>query len=472
MSAAPEDAVARRDAIVVASSAAAYPAIRTAIVDRFIQFNEWPTSRKTALLSGLVLIAHIVGSTAAHLGFHVSSNIDLPRLDRFLMVWCGFVAVYFLISVLVMRSGREGRWTAYGWVSIYSIFIAMLFHLFGTMSSPHVLWYPAAISLWALYFDERVGLFSAVFLFGLVVGVGVLELHDVLDYAPLLLNRTVDAQRNVGWFTAHVLVILVLLSLSFALQWLAIATRRIQGARLHDAHAMLDRSTRLIRRYVPVQIADGILSGRDHAPIQNERRQISIFFSDLAGFSEIAERLAPEHLARVINEYFSEMNAIAHRHGGTVDELSGDAILVLFGAPQATDDRDHALRAARMSLDMQSAVEVLNRDWAAAGIDVVFRVRMGINTGVVTIGHFGSTDRMKYTALGTHVNLAARLQSSCAPGGVLVSQATWELVGAEIECTPVGELQLKGISRPVMTYAIADTPALTVQARSGSSSNN
>lgn len=433
------------------------PALRTALVDWFIEFNHWPTSRKTALLSGLVLIAHVVGSAAARMGFDASSNIDLPRLDAFLMVWCGFVALYFLLSVTVARSGREGRWTAYGWVSIYSVFIAILFHLFGTMSSPHVLWYPAAISLWALYFDERVGMFSAVFLFALLVGVGLLELQGVLDYAPLLLNRTVDAQRSVGWFGAHAVVILVLLSLSFALQWLAIATRRIQAARLHDANAMLDRSTRLIRRYVPVQIADGILSGRDHTPVQNERRQLSIFFSDLAGFSEIAERLAPEHLARVINEYFSEMNAIAQRHGGTVDELSGDAILVLFGAPQATDDRDHALRAARMSLEMQSVVESLNRRWATDGIEAVFRVRMGINTGVVTVGHFGSSDRMKYTALGTHVNLAARLQASCVPGRVLVSQSVWELVGAEIACQPMGQMQLKGISAPVMTYAIVET---------------
>lgn len=435
------------------------PPLRTALVDRFIEFNQWPTSRKTALLSGLVLIAHVVGSIAARLGFVASSNIDLPRLDAFLMLWCAFVAVYFLLSLAVARSGHEGRWTAYGWVSGYSLFIAALFHLFGTMSSPHVLWYPAAISLWALYFDERVGLFSAVFLFGLVVGVGVLELQGVLDYAPLLLNRTVDAQRSVGWFSAHVLVILVLLSLSFALQWLAIATRRIQGTRLRDAHAMLDRSTRLIRRYVPVQIADGILSGRDHTPFQNERRQLSIFFSDLAGFSEIAERLAPEHLARVINEYFSEMNAIAQRHGGTVDELSGDAILVLFGAPQATDDRDHALRAARMAQEMHSVVESLNRRWASAGIDAVFRVRMGINTGVVTVGHFGSSDRMKYTALGTHVNLAARLQANCVPGRVLVSQAIWELISAEIACQPVGQMQLKGISAPVMTYAIVGISA-------------
>lgn len=426
----------------------------SALVDRFIELNSWPTARKTALLSGLVLVAHLVGSIAAHLGFVYSSNLDMPRLDVFLALWCACVASMFVTSLWVARSGREGRWTAYVWVSTYSVFIAMLFHLFGTMSSPHVLWYPAAISLWALFFDERIGLFSALLLFALVVIVGLLELLGLLAYAPLLLDRTVDAQRNVGWFVAHVLVMIVLLSLSFALQWLAIATRRLQAVRLREAHALLDRSNRLIRRYVPAQIAEDILERRlpDDAP--NERRSLCIFFSDLVGFTEIAERLDPEDLSRVINAYFSRMTAIAQAHGGTVDELSGDAILVFFGAPHATDDRDHALRAVRMGLDMQDAVHALNREWRQDGIDVLLQVRMGINSGVVTIGHFGSSERMKYTALGTQVNVAARLQSHCEPGTILASQSVWDLVSDTLPGKANGALQLKGISRPIMTYRL------------------
>jgi class 3 adenylate cyclase len=179
-----------------------------------------------------------------------------------------------------------------------------------------------------------------------------------------------------------------------------------------------------------------------------------VFFSDLEGFTEISERLDPEDLSQVMNEYFTEMTAIATRHGGTVDELSGDAILVLFGAPQFTSERDQALRAARMAMEMQTAVTRLNARWFAAGIDVVFRVRMGINSGMVTVGHFGSPDRMKYTALGTHVNLAAHLEAGCAPGRVLVSHATWHWIHDAIECRPMGEVQFKGLSRPVRTYEL------------------
>lgn len=129
---------------------------------------------------------------------------------------------------------------------------------------------------------------------------------------------------------------------------------------MSEAHQQLERSSRLIRRYVPSQIADAILSGGEQVADKHERRKLTIFFSDLVGFTEIAEELEPEDLSRVLNEYFSEMTAIAQKHGGTVDELSGDAILIFFGAPVATDDKDHALRATRMAVEMQQAMDGLN----------------------------------------------------------------------------------------------------------------
>ncbi|WP_133880574.1 adenylate/guanylate cyclase domain-containing protein [Panacagrimonas perspica] len=430
------------------------PDLRTRLVERFIAFNTWPASRKLALLTGPVLLAHLVGSTVAHFGFDASANIDLARLDTFLGWWSGAVAGFFALSLWLVYTARDWRAVPYAWVAVYSLFIVWMLHLFGTMSSPHMLWYPAVITLWAIYFDERVGVFSAAYLFVWIVLVGVLEVQGVIDYAPLLLDRTVDAQRNLGWLSAHVLVTVVLLSLSFLLQWLALSVRRVQETRLRQANALLDRSMRLIRRYVPTQIADDILAGGAQATGDNERRRLTIFFSDLVGFTEIAERLDPEDLSRIINEYFSEMTAIAERNGGTVDELSGDAILVLFGAPRFTNDRDHALRSVRTALQMQEAVRVLNARWAADGIDVAFCVRMGINSGVVTIGHFGSPDRMKYTALGTHVNVAARLQAICEPAQILISQATWLLVNDRMECASRGDVQLKGLQRPVTTYQV------------------
>jgi class 3 adenylate cyclase len=147
------------------------------------------------------------------------------------------------------------------------------------------------------------------------------------------------------------------------------------------------------------------------------------------------------------------MTAIADRHSGTVDELQGDAILILFGAPEATDDRDHAVRAVQMAVEMQHAMTALNASWRRAGISEEITVRMGIHTGVVTIGNFGSPQRMKDAALGKHVNLAARLQTNCEPGKILLSHATWLLASDRIECTAMGAVMVKGIVKPVLTYA-------------------
>jgi len=210
----------------------------------------------------------------------------------------------------------------------------------------------------------------------------------------------------------------------------------------------------LIRRYVPEQVADAVLSGAPEAIERHERRKLTIFFSDLVGFTDLSEELEPEDLAMVLHDYFTEMSAIARRHAGTVDDLVGDAILVFFGAPEFTDDHDQALRAVRMAVEMQEAMGPLNRRWASAGIPETLQVRMGINTGVVTVGNFGSAERTKYTALGKQVNIAARIQSHCEPGKVLLSHATWLLVRDEITCTPKGELTLKGLHKPMPAYEV------------------
>lgn len=218
--------------------------------------------------------------------------------------------------------------------------------------------------------------------------------------------------------------------------------------------SQLQASQRLLRRYVPEQVADAVLSGESESVDRHERRKLSVFFSDLVGFTDLSEELEPEDLAMVLHDYFTAMSAIARKHAGTVDDLIGDAILVLFGAPESTDDHDQALRAVRMAVEMQEAMGPLNQRWESAGIPETLRVRMGVNTGLATVGNFGSEERTKYTALGKQVNIAARIQSHCEPGKVLLSHATWLLVRDQIPCIPRGELSLKGLHKPMPAYEV------------------
>ncbi|MCW5827717.1 MAG: adenylate/guanylate cyclase domain-containing protein [Deltaproteobacteria bacterium] len=217
----------------------------------------------------------------------------------------------------------------------------------------------------------------------------------------------------------------------------------------------LARSNALIRRYVPHQLADQLEAGELPDTSAHERKKLVIFFSDIQGFTQAADQLEAEEFSRILNEYLQEMTAIASVHGGTIDKFIGDAILIFFGAPKATSDQDHALRCVRMAVDMQKRVGELNDKWFNEGIQVPFRVRMGINAGVATVGSFGSTGRMDYTAIGNQVNLASRLQTHCEPGKILLSHAAWALVKDHLPCIEKGEIQVKGIHYPVRTYEVA-----------------
>lgn len=242
---------------------------------------------------------------------------------------------------------------------------------------------------------------------------------------------------------------------AFGAGWIDRNRRRIavQEAALREQADALERANRLISRYVPAQVASRILAGDDTVE-RLDRRKITVFFSDVVGFSELADRIEAEEFARVLNEYLAEMTAIADAHGGTVDKFVGDAIVVLFGAPTRGGDREHALAAVRMALAMQARMDGLRTRWLREGIEEPFQIRIGVNTGVASVGNFGSHGRMDYTAIGRQVNLAARLQTACEPGKVLVSHATWALVEAEIPCEPRGAMQVKGVHHPVQVYEV------------------
>lgn len=209
-----------------------------------------------------------------------------------------------------------------------------------------------------------------------------------------------------------------------------------------------------ISRYLSPQIYKSIFSGAMDVALQTTRKKLTIFFSDVKGFTEISERLQPEELTALINEYFTEMSAIALRHGGTIDKFIGDAILVFFGDPETLGVEEDAKACMRMALEMQERLAELNVKWRKLGAEEPFRIRIGINTGFCNVGNFGSSDRMDYTILGAEANLAARLQSSAPPDGIVVSYETYALVSDIVSARALPPTTMKGISREVVPYLI------------------
>ncbi|HVT53106.1 MAG TPA: adenylate/guanylate cyclase domain-containing protein, partial [Dongiaceae bacterium] len=179
-----------------------------------------------------------------------------------------------------------------------------------------------------------------------------------------------------------------------------------------------------------------------------------IFFSDIMDFTGTTERMQPEELTSLLNEYLTEMSQIALFHGGTIDKFIGDAMLVFFGDPETKGIAEDAKACLMMAVDMQRRLHELNALWRQRGIELPFRARMGINTGYCNVGNFGSVDRMDYTIIGAEANLAARLQSIAEPNGIVLSYEAYSHVRDLIRAKPLAPISMKGIARPVVPYAV------------------
>jgi class 3 adenylate cyclase/tetratricopeptide (TPR) repeat protein len=187
--------------------------------------------------------------------------------------------------------------------------------------------------------------------------------------------------------------------------------------------------------------------------VEGERKQVTVLFADVVDSTAMAESLDPEHYAEVMDGAFAFMSAGVVRYGGTVARLMGDAVLAFFGAPVAhEDDAERAVRAALMiradALEYARSVEPRH--------GIRFRIRVGVNTGLVVAGEIGPEGRTEYTAMGDATNVAARLQALARPGTILVSASAQRLTQARFEFTPLGSLPLKGKSAPIDAYEVGE----------------
>jgi adenylate cyclase len=204
-------------------------------------------------------------------------------------------------------------------------------------------------------------------------------------------------------------------------------------------------------RYFAPNIAAEIAQQEAVVPLGGERRPITILFSDIRGFTSMAESMGPDAIAQLLTEYFSEMVEIVFEHGGTLDKFVGDAIMALWGAPIAhADDPDRALRAA---VAMQRGVARLNQQWALAGRPEI-GVGIGINYGEVFAGNIGSHRRLEYTVIGDAVNVASRLCSEAGPGEILVSEALCQVVKDHAEYEYLPAMALRGRTRSVQVFRV------------------
>jgi class 3 adenylate cyclase/HAMP domain-containing protein len=219
----------------------------------------------------------------------------------------------------------------------------------------------------------------------------------------------------------------------------------------------LEQLSNQLAKYLSPQVYDSIFSGRQEVKVKSSRKKLTVFFSDIVGFTETADRLESEDLIQLLNHYLTEMSRIAFDHGATIDKYVGDAILAFFGDPETRGIKEDALACVRMAIVMRKKMSDLGDLWRQSGVEKPLQVRMGIHTGYCTVGNFGSEDRMDYTIIGGAVNTASRLESLAVPGEILISYETYAHVENQILCEARGETEVKGIAYPIATYQVIDS---------------
>ena len=219
--------------------------------------------------------------------------------------------------------------------------------------------------------------------------------------------------------------------------------------RVADGVLQLERVGRLKRFFSP-QLAEAIVGGGADDPLKSHRREITVVFLDLRGFTAFTETADPEEVMGVLGEYHAAMGRLILAHEGTLERFTGDGIMVFFNDPQPVADA--APRAVRMALAMQREVAQLAAGWQRRGYDLAMGI--GIAQGFATIGRIGFEGRIDYGAIGTVTNLAARLCGEAPGGEVLVSQRVMAALDGAFAAEPAGELTLKGFHKPVPAFRL------------------
>jgi adenylate cyclase len=235
-------------------------------------------------------------------------------------------------------------------------------------------------------------------------------------------------------------------------EWNRTLERRVQ-----EQVEQLERMGRL-RRFLSPQLADLVVSSGDESFLESHRRDITVVFCDLRAFTAFAETAEPEEVMGVLNDYYQALGDLVTRFEGTLERFTGDGLMVFFNDPLPCEDAP--LRAVRMAVAMRNRIQGLAQGWTRHGYDLSFGV--GVAQGYATLGRVGFEGRFDYTAIGNCTNLAARLCAEARPWQILVSPRVHAAVEEFVTSEPVGELTLRGFSRPVATFNVVGLDAARI----------
>lgn len=220
-----------------------------------------------------------------------------------------------------------------------------------------------------------------------------------------------------------------------------------------EANKSLKVHVNSLSKYLSPKLSKSIIAN-NNTHVDATDKPLTLFFSDMQGFSRLSEQLEPEKLSWVVNTFLSEMTDIALSFDGTLDKMIGDSIMVFFGDPNSFGKQSDAVACVSMAIAMREAMRGLTTKWQKAGINNPPQIRMGINTGSCRVGNFGTQRMLNYTVVGTTVNLASYLESIAQPNEILISEATYNLVRNQIHCTQKKLMNHRWLSKDLRVYSV------------------
>ena len=378
----------------------------------------------------------------------VSSLTDgMHDYYRLLLIPCVFVWFYFESHFYHPIEYRFGKQGLKQFLYLIDIVIATLF-----IAALHVVLLPTLLIFFGLMLAALMISINVLILFIAPV-LGVITFYGssylIFGVYPYFGNSTTEL-RIISVLSFALFSALIIYYQQIQLQ----AAARRESQQQHNLNNQTQVNLQLAR-FVPQQLWQQINAGDHHAKINYERRKLTVFFSDIQGFTDLSEKLIPEDLAFLLNDYLKHMTEIAKIYGGTVDKFMGDGILIFFGSPVTRGIREDAILAVDMALAMRQQMRILRERWIKMGF-VDLHIRMGLATGYCHVGNYGTSHRMTYTIIGRDVNLAARLQTAAEVDQILISQETFNMVQDKFLCTKTPVLSLKGIGDDVQAWQVIE----------------
>ncbi len=225
------------------------------------------------------------------------------------------------------------------------------------------------------------------------------------------------------------------------------------GATVVEHFIREQREKNRLQQFFSPAVAREVVRHKDDGSLTTSRKLVTVLFSDIRGFTSLSEQLQPEQVAEMLREYLTEMTEIVFRHGGTVDKYIGDCVMALYNVP--FEDPEHAVKAVRTGLEFQERTLAVSKRWEEK-LGIAIRNGVGINTGDAVVGTLGSKQRLEYTAIGDTINLGARLESITKEykSNIIISESTYELVKGQFVTKELGDVTVKGKTKPVKIYSV------------------